>query len=113
MSDALWYFGYGSNMCRAIFVEQRGMRPLETTWGWLDGHRLCFNLPVGPGERGVANLVAEPGARTCGGTLAKGVSLAGETRHGVHQCSLRSTSLLPLTSGRLQWTAAVSDRHLP
>jgi cation transport regulator ChaC len=66
MSDAVWYFGYGSNMCRAIFLERRGMRPLETKWGWLDGHRLCFNLPVGPGERGVANLVAAPGARTCG-----------------------------------------------
>jgi len=42
------------------------MRPLETRWGWLEGHRLCFELPVGPGERGVANVVPEPGARTCG-----------------------------------------------
>ena len=66
MSDSLWYFAYGSNMCPAIFIERRGMRPLATRWGWLDDHRLCFHLPVGPGERGVANLAGEPGARTCG-----------------------------------------------
>src|SRR6185503_1503674 len=41
-------------------------RPLAIRWGWLEDHRLCFDLPVGPGERGVANLQPEPGARTCG-----------------------------------------------
>lgn len=66
MTEGIWYFGYGSNMSRAIFLERRGMRPLATGWGWLEGHRLCFNLPIGPGERGVANLQPEPGARTCG-----------------------------------------------
>lgn len=66
MSDALSYFAYGSNMSRAIFVERRGIQPVATTWGWLHGYRLCFDLPVGPGERGVANVVPEPGARTCG-----------------------------------------------
>ena len=62
----LWYFAYGSNMSRAIFVERRGMRPSEVMWGWLHGYRLCFDLPVGPGERGVANVVCEAAARTCG-----------------------------------------------
>jgi cation transport regulator ChaC len=62
----LWYFGYGSNMNRAIFEDRRGMRPLETRWGWLEGYRLRFNIPVGPGERGVANVEPERGARTCG-----------------------------------------------
>jgi len=42
------------------------MRPASRTWGWLDGYRLSFELPVGPGERGVANVVAEDGARVCG-----------------------------------------------
>jgi cation transport regulator ChaC len=65
-TTAVWYFGYGSNMHRSIFEERRGMRPLATRWGWLEGWRLCFDLPVGPGERGVANLVSEAGARTCG-----------------------------------------------
>jgi cation transport regulator ChaC len=55
-SDAVWYFAYGSNLCRAIFIERRGMRPLAARCARLDGHRLCFDLPVGPGERGVANV---------------------------------------------------------
>src|SRR5262249_9690964 len=64
--EPLWYFAYGSNMCAAIFEERRGMRPSARACGWIDGHRLCFDLPVGPGERGVANLVAENGARMHG-----------------------------------------------
>lgn len=65
-ADALWYFAYGSNMTRAIFHERRGMRPLAARCGRLEGYRLCFNIPVGPGERGVANVQPEPGARMCG-----------------------------------------------
>ena len=61
-----WYFAYGSNMGRATFVERRGITPLAVRRAYLDGHRICFDLPVGPGERGVANLVAEDGARTWG-----------------------------------------------
>ena len=66
MSASVSYFAYGSNMSGAIFVERRGMRPTATTWGWIDGYRLCFDLPVGPGERGVANVVPDAAARTCG-----------------------------------------------
>jgi gamma-glutamylcyclotransferase len=70
MSDAqesgLWYFAYGSNLHSSIFVERREMRPLATRWGWLDGYRLCFNIPIGPGERGVANIEPDIGARVCG-----------------------------------------------
>jgi hypothetical protein len=62
----LWYFGYGSNLCRATFLERRGMRPLATRIGRLDGHRLCFDLPIGPGERGVANVVADPASHVWG-----------------------------------------------
>jgi len=65
-SDAVWYFAYGSNMSRAILCERRGMCPTASRRGWLEGWRLSFELPVGPGERGVANVVPEPGARTCG-----------------------------------------------
>lgn len=64
--DGCWYFAYGSNMQRGTFVERRGMRPFETRRAYLDDHRLCFDLPIGPGERGVANLIAEAGARTWG-----------------------------------------------
>lgn len=66
VADGCWYFAYGSNMCRATFIERRGMRPLAARRAYLDGHRLCFDLPIGPGERGVANLRADPDARTWG-----------------------------------------------
>jgi len=66
VSDPLWYFAYGSNMSRAIFAQRRGLRPTASLWGWLHDWRLTFDLPVGPGERGVANVVPEVGARTCG-----------------------------------------------
>ena len=65
-TDAVWYFGYGSNMSRSIFCERRGMRPLATRWGWLEGYRLCFDLPIGPGERAVANVEPQAGARFLG-----------------------------------------------
>src|SRR2546425_165870 len=66
MGLPLWYFGYGSNMHRSIFHERRRMQPLATRWGWLEGYRLRFNIPVGPGERACANLELQPEARTCG-----------------------------------------------
>ena len=62
----LWYFGYGSNLNHAIFFDRRGMRPLDVRRGRLDGYALRFNLPVGPGERGVANVEPEVGAHTWG-----------------------------------------------
>jgi gamma-glutamylcyclotransferase len=62
----LWYFAYGSNLCRATFVERRGMQPLAAVPARLDGFRLTFDLPVGPGERGVANLLADPAASVWG-----------------------------------------------
>jgi len=66
VSESLWYFAYGSNLCRATLVERRGLQPLEIRRARLDGHRLTFDLPVGPGERGVANLVADPAAAIWG-----------------------------------------------
>jgi hypothetical protein len=42
------------------------MRPLATRCAWIDGYRLCFDIPVGPGERGVANLSVDPTTRTHG-----------------------------------------------
>ncbi len=62
----LWYFAYGSNLSRATFVERRAMQPLAAHPARLDGFRLTFDLPVGPGERGVANLLAAPAASVWG-----------------------------------------------
>jgi cation transport regulator ChaC len=61
-----WYFGYGSNMDPETFADRRGMRPLEALVAELHGWELCFDLPVGPGERGVANLCRAPGTVTWG-----------------------------------------------
>ena len=62
MSDGVWYFAYGSNMSPAIFLERRAMRPLAARRARLDGYRLCFDIPIGPSDRGVANVIAEEGA---------------------------------------------------
>ncbi len=66
MSDPLWYFAYGSNLCHAIFDGKRGMRALATRRARLDGWRLGFDLPIGPGERGVANVEPAAGAHVWG-----------------------------------------------
>src|SRR6185436_11277275 len=66
VDDTVWYFAYGSNMSPATFVGRRGMRPLATRWGWLDGYRLRFDLPIGPGERGCANVEPAAHARVAG-----------------------------------------------
>jgi cation transport regulator ChaC len=65
-TETLWYFAYGSNMSPATFLERRGMRPFATRRARLDGYRLCFSLPVGPGERGVANVERTAGAHVWG-----------------------------------------------
>jgi cation transport regulator ChaC len=62
----IWYFAYGSNMQRATFESRRGMRPREARCGRLAGYRLAFDLPVGSGERGVANLIVDANAETYG-----------------------------------------------
>ena len=62
----LWYFAYGSNLERATFVGRRGMRPLATTSGVLRDFELRFDLPVGPGERGVANVAPRAGEHVWG-----------------------------------------------
>jgi cation transport regulator ChaC len=63
---SLWYFAYGSNLAPGTFLERRGMRPLDALAARLDDHALCFDLPVGPGERAVANVRAVLGASVWG-----------------------------------------------
>ena len=66
MSGLIRYFSYGSNMHRSIFEHRRGMRPIRAQPAVLANYRLCFNLSVGRGERGVANLESHEGARVWG-----------------------------------------------
>lgn len=61
-----WYFAYGSNMDPDTFVGRRRIEPVETAIGHVVGWSLCFDLPVGPGERGVANLRADRTETTWG-----------------------------------------------
>ena len=64
--DLTWYLGYGSNMNRGIFESRRGIRPIQAQPALLENYRLRFNLAIGPGERGVANLESRAGARIWG-----------------------------------------------
>ena len=62
----LWYFGYGSNTERGTFLGRRRMRPVEVRVGRLDDFELRFDLGVGSGERGVANVAARDGDHVWG-----------------------------------------------
>ena len=66
MDPTLWYFAYGSNLDPGTFLGRRGMRPLATRIGVLHDFELRFDLPVGPGERGVANVAPRPGDHVWG-----------------------------------------------
>jgi len=61
-----WYFAYGSNLDPRTFQGRRRMRPCEARRARLDGWRLVFDLPVGRGERGVANLARDAEATVHG-----------------------------------------------
>ena len=64
--ESLWYFAYGSNMSGAILRARRGLAPLACRPATLSGYQLVFTLPIGPGERGCANVEPAEGASTCG-----------------------------------------------
>jgi cation transport regulator ChaC len=59
--QTLWYFAYGSNLDPGTFLGRRRMRPLESRVGLLAEFELRFDLPVGPGERAVANVAPRAG----------------------------------------------------
>lgn len=61
-----WYFGYGSNTERGTFLGRRRMRPLEVRIGRLDAFELRFDLAIGKGERGVANVAPRNGDHVWG-----------------------------------------------
>jgi hypothetical protein len=81
------YFAYGSNLDPRTFLGRRRMRPERATCARLEGYRLVFDLPVGPGERGVANLRAEPGSEVYGVAYWLDFSDAGrlDRSEGVHR----------------------------
>jgi cation transport regulator ChaC len=91
----LWYFGYGSNVDPRTFLGRRRMRPLETRVGVLEDFALVFDLPVGKGERGMANVRPCSGTRVWGVlyriTLPDAVQL--DRSEGVHRGAYRRLSV--------------------
>jgi hypothetical protein len=66
VTRTLWYFAYGSNLERGTFLGRRRMRPLTTGIGVLHDFALRFDLPIGRGERGMANVAQQPGDHVWG-----------------------------------------------
>ena len=63
---SLWYFAYGSNLDPGTFLGRRQLRPLASEVARLDDWALHFDIPIGPGERGCANVRPDPGALVWG-----------------------------------------------
>lgn len=61
-----WYFAYGSNLDPATFCGRRRMQPRAIRRAVLRDFELTFDLPVGPSNRGVANLVPASGKKVWG-----------------------------------------------
>lgn len=86
-----WYFAYGSNLDQGTFLGRRRMRPRETRVARLDDFELRFDLPVGPGERGVANVAPRAGDHVWGALYQLGHSEADRldltegVQHGVYR----------------------------
>ena len=112
-----WYLAYGSNMNRGIFQSRRGMHPIQAQPALLENYRLCFNLAIGTGERGVANLESEAGARIWGVlyliTLEQSEHL--DRTEGVPRGAYRRTPVSPIVDGGEQIAAFTyqSDRISP
>lgn len=61
-----WYFAYGSNLDPGTFCGRRRIQPRDARCGYLSGFDLRFDLAVGSGNRGVANLAHASGAMVWG-----------------------------------------------
>jgi cation transport regulator ChaC len=66
VEQTLWYFAYGSNLDRGTFLLRRRMQPLASAIGVLRDFELRFDVPIGPGERGVANVAPRAGDQVWG-----------------------------------------------
>jgi gamma-glutamylcyclotransferase len=112
-----WYLAYGSNMNRGVFEGRRGMRPVRARAALLEDYRLRFNLAIGPGERGVANLESQVGARIWGVlyliTVEQSEHL--DRTEGVPRGAYRRTSVSAIVDGSEQIAAFTyqSDRNSP
>jgi cation transport regulator ChaC len=97
----VWYFAYGSNLDPGTFLGRRRMRPLRAVVARLDGWVLCFDLPIGKGERGVGNVRPQPGERVFGVAYELEVAEAGrlDLTEGVPHGAYRRVSVHVETAG--------------
>lgn len=110
------YFAYGSNLDPRTFLGRRRMRPERAICARLEDYRLVFDLPVGPGERGVANLRAAPGARVYGVAYWLDFADAGrlDRSEGVHRgFYLRRRVALETDTGVLEAFTYISGQSEP
>jgi cation transport regulator ChaC len=111
----LWYFAYGSNLAPSTFVERRGLKPFEAHCARLDGYALRFDLPVGPGDRGVANLEAIAGAHTWGVVYRISVADADvlDRTEGVHRgyYDRHAVTVQPATTADAIAAYTLTSRH--
>lgn len=107
IDPTLWYFAYGSNVDPRTFLGRRGMRPHEACVAQLEDYELRFDLPIGPGERGVANVGRRAGSRIWG--MAYRLTLADAARldrtEGVHRGFYRRVTVAPRTREGLALSA--------
>ncbi len=103
MDATVWYFGYGSNMDPRTFLGRRRMRPHEARVARLDAYELRFDLPIGHGERAVANVVPVPGREVWGVAYRIDVPEAArlDRTEGVHRGAYlrRPVALVPEGDG--------------
>lgn len=65
--EPVWMFAYGANMCDGVLVARRGIMVLESLPAYIDGYRLCFDLPGVPWLEPVfANIAPAHGERVHG-----------------------------------------------
>ncbi len=58
----IWNFAYGGNMNPGVLIDRRGIRPMESAAGRLEGYRLAFNTRGIPWvEPAFANIASAPG----------------------------------------------------
>lgn len=112
----VWYFAYGSNLDPDTFLGRRRMRPRDVRVGVVAGWQLTFDLAVGPGERGVANLAPAEDAAVTG--VAYQISAA-QSRHldrteGVPRAYRRADVRVGTAAGEdLRAFTYVSERRDP
>jgi len=108
-SDEVWYFAYGSNMHESAFTVRRGIRPIESRAGRIEGYRLRFNLDGRPkGKAAPANICPDPQHEVWGvlHKITRRDMLRLDSTEGVPGRGYRPTWLTAVDMNGVQVTAA-------